>query len=124
MKYRHYAPASPVKIVYGGHQEFLKEISAAFVNGVSQAAVGVFAWSETCARVQSSEYGSRVTTTSAGEYGQVDVLAQRLYSALRWLDEVKKVRLILAQGVKDEDGAGLGLAVMNRLRKAALDNDR
>jgi len=36
MKYRHYAPASPVKIVYGGHQEFLKEISAAFVNGVSQ----------------------------------------------------------------------------------------
>uniref|UniRef100_A0A7S0G1B8 Threonylcarbamoyl-AMP synthase n=1 Tax=Rhodosorus marinus TaxID=101924 RepID=A0A7S0G1B8_9RHOD len=124
MKYRHYAPASPVKIVYGGHLAFLKEVSTASVNGVSQAVVGIFAWSDTCARLESSEYGPRVTTTSAGEYGQVDVLAQRLYGALRWLDEVKKVSLILAQGVADEDGAGLGFAVMNRLRKAALDHDR
>ena len=45
----------------------------------------------------------------------VAALAERLYALLRAFDK-QQVDVILAEGV---DEAGLGLAVMNRLRKAA-----
>jgi L-threonylcarbamoyladenylate synthase len=50
-----------------------------------------------------------------GARGDLDAAAAGLYSALRHFD-VAPVDIILAEGVEE---TGLGLAVMNRMRKAA-----
>lgn len=49
-------------------------------------------------------------------WGQdIESLAEKLYSLLRGFDK-QNVQMIFAEGVSED---GLGLAVMNRLRKAA-----
>jgi L-threonylcarbamoyladenylate synthase len=71
--------------------------------------VGVLATAETA-----GEYnGSRVVV--AGPRQDPAAIASRLFAALRQLDELG-VDVILAEGIEPR---GLGLAVMNRLRRAA-----
>ena len=50
-----------------------------------------------------------------GQRGAFDEIATNLYSALRSFDQAP-VDIIYAEGLGEE---GLGLAIMNRLRKAA-----
>jgi len=71
--------------------------------------VGVMATDET---VKNYEMG---IVKSVGSRSDLSTIARNLFRTLREFDD-EGVELILAEGVPEE---GLGLAIMNRLRKAS-----
>lgn len=111
MKYTHYAPMAPMTLIEAGGAQpaalVIREIRAAQAAGKTVGAVvsAELAPSLPPATI-TAVYGSR---TDAG------TVAAGLYTALRSFDD-KPVDVIYAEGIAEQ---GLGLAVMNRLRKAA-----
>ncbi|MCE5286533.1 MAG: threonylcarbamoyl-AMP synthase [Pelosinus sp.] len=111
MKYRHYAPIAPMTLVESPYPEnqsiLLREILQALGD---RKKVGAAVSRETAALlpadVQIAVLGSRL---NPAEY------AGNLYTMLRAFDDTD-VETIFAEGISEE---GLGLAVMNRLRKAS-----
>jgi len=111
MKYTHYAPVVPMTLFEGTYPHIgdliLREIRVALAAGRK---VGVIVSNETAQRlpttVLAAVYGSRQHTTE---------IAANLYTAIRSFDD-SSVDIIYAEGIPEE---GLGLAVMNRLRKAS-----
>ena len=106
MKYRHYAPGGRLTIVRGGRDEVARTIAALYDEAESRG--------EKCAILASSaeRYGAR----RARALGETPVeAAAALFQALREMDELGAQR-IFAEAV---DTAGVGLAVMNRLGRAA-----
>ena len=110
MKHKHYAPNAQVVVVEGAIPAIIvkvKELTDSFrLKGVK---VGVLATDETFAA-----YGADVVK-SVGSRFDLAVVAQNLFGLLREFD-AEGVDVIVAEGVPTE---GLGLAVMNRLRKAS-----
>ena len=104
MKYRHYAPKAPVTVVCGD-----PERTAAYITRHAGMDAGVICFSE-CA-FQFAMHERRVI----GAAGDVQTQARRIFDALRSFDGTS-VREIWAQCPNDR---GLGLAVANRLKKAA-----
>lgn len=111
MKYRHYAPSAPMILLEGEEVN----VAAALIEKVRQAVlegkrVGAVVSAETAAllpaEIQFAVYGHR---RNAGE------IANHLYNVLLSFDH-NPVDIIYAEGISE---SGLGLAVMNRLRKAA-----
>lgn len=103
MKYRHYAPRKPVILV-------LQPTAAAMQRTVRAE----------------QQRGRRVGVLCSGTYhvaadkavlvGKTPLsAAKKLFGALRWLD-TQRIDVIVAEGFPEK---GLGLAVMNRLRRAA-----
>lgn len=104
MKYRHYAPKAPVTVICGG-----AAASAAYIRAHAQAGDGVICF---------SEFAAGFPDQCVHDLGSVDnklAQAQRVFDALRTFDATN-VTHIFAQC---PDEAGLGLAVANRLKKAA-----
>ena len=104
MKYRHYAPKAPVTVVRGDPQKAADYI-AEHINGPT----GVLCF---------DEYQDRFPTCAVECFGsQSDLAAQarEVFDRLRAFDETD-VQQIWAQCPSDE---GLGLAVANRIKKAA-----
>ena len=104
MKYKHYAPEAPVTVVCGD-----PERTAAYITRHAALEDGVICFSE-CA-FQFELHERRVI----GAADDVQTQARLLFDALRAFD-CTAVPLIWAQC---PDEAGLGLAVANRLKKAA-----
>lgn len=113
LKYTHYAPKAPV-VVYEGTprsiQEAIRQTAAA--ETAQGKKVGILATAENAPAYTAGE------VLVAGSRCDLTTVAAALYDALRRFDELQ-VDLILAEGVPEE---GIGLAVMNRLRKAAGGN--
>lgn len=111
MKYTHYAPASPMILFEGTYPRvadlMLQEITTALRAGRT---VGAIVSAETAERLPAA-----VVTTVYGLRQHTADIAANLYTALRSFDE-HPVEIIYAEGISE---AGLGLAVMNRLRKAS-----
>ncbi|CUH95478.1 putative tRNA threonylcarbamoyladenosine biosynthesis protein YwlC [Propionispora sp. 2/2-37] len=110
MKYTHYAPLAPMTLVEGATQTpqiLLREINRALT---CNKRVGAVVSEETAAilpdNVILAVWGKREDTAAA---------AAALYTVLRYFDD-KPVDMIYAEGITEK---GLGLAVMNRLRKAS-----
>ena len=103
MKYIHYAPNARVILVYGDRYKTLVKIKGIIRD---------------CKRT-----GKKTGTIGFRDYGSetkfvcktVGGMAKNLFRKFREFDG-KKVDVILVEGVKDE---GMGLALMNRLKKAA-----
>ncbi|MCD6558308.1 MAG: threonylcarbamoyl-AMP synthase [Palaeococcus sp.] len=105
MKYKHYSPNAEV-IIVEGKKERVKERMKELVN-------------------EFKERGIKVGVMATGEFYEADEcfnlgeseeeIAKNMFRALRELDK-RGVDVILAEGVEEK---GLGLAIMNRLRKAA-----
>ncbi|MFA4669794.1 L-threonylcarbamoyladenylate synthase [Pyrococcus kukulkanii] len=104
MKYRHYAPNAEVIVVEGSREKVEEKI---------RELIGEF-----------KRKGRRVGVIGSGRYNAdeffflgntVEDVARNLFKALRHMDRAG-VDVVLAEGVEEK---GLGLAVMNRLRKAA-----
>ncbi|RLF76879.1 L-threonylcarbamoyladenylate synthase [Palaeococcus sp. (in: euryarchaeotes)] len=105
MKYKHYSPNAEV-IIVEGKKERVKERMKELVN-------------------EFKERGIKVGVMATGEFYEADEcfnlgeseeeIAKNMFRALRELDK-RGVDVILAEGVEER---GLGLAIMNRLRKAA-----
>jgi L-threonylcarbamoyladenylate synthase len=110
MKHKHYAPKAEVILVEGKVSAVttkIKELTESFSSEGKK--VGVLATDETqCA------YKADVVK-SLGSRSNLATVAQSLFRLLREVD-AEGVDIILAEGVSSE---GLGLAVMNRLRKAS-----
>ena len=104
MKYRHYAPKAPVTVVTGD-----PAASAAFIRAHLPAGAGVICF---------TEYKDLFPGRSIHDLGSAHDKAEqarRVFDALREFDH-ETVTEIYAQC---PDTAGLGLAVSNRLKKAA-----
>lgn len=111
MKYRHYAPAAPLHLFLGQPLRAV-EVMAAQAQSLLSAGqlVGVLTYDEY------ADHFDRATVLSLGSYQRPEEAAQRLYGQLRAADELG-LQVILAQG--PDSTAGLGLALQNRLGKAA-----
>lgn len=104
MKYRHYAPKAPVTVVTGAPEK-----SAAYIAAHAPMGAGVICFHEYCA-----QFPGRAVH-DLGPQGDKAEQARRVFDALREFDH-EAVAEIFAQC---PDPAGLGLAVGNRLQKAA-----
>jgi L-threonylcarbamoyladenylate synthase len=110
MKYRHYAPEAPVILVEGAEEKVTAEIKRLLEQyGKEGKIVGVL-----CREGNQDCYPGSVSIP-AGSYRDFPSVAATLYNALRQFDQTQ-VEIILAEGVEP---SGLGLAVANRLRRAA-----
>ena len=105
MKYRHYAPKAPVTVVSGSPERSAHEISRRL-----RPTSGVICFDEYAHLFA----GHAVCTI--GPSGDKATQAQRLFDALRTFDSRTSVTEIFAQC---PDNRGLGLAINNRLKKAA-----
>jgi L-threonylcarbamoyladenylate synthase len=110
MKHKHYAPKAEVILVEGKIPAVTLKIKAlAESYKLESKKVGILATDET-----QSAYTADVVK-SLGSRSNLATVAQNLFRLLREVD-AENVDVILAEGVSSE---GLGLAVMNRLRKAS-----
>jgi len=107
MKHRHYAPRARVFVAFGNPEEQARRISAAYDRQVG--ACGILATRENLPR-----YGGR-RCLLWGSRGEPGSLAENLFTRLREADALG-IGTIYAEAVEP---AGLGLAVMNRLLRAA-----
>lgn len=108
MKYRHYAPQAAMYLFEGDAGIRLPQVVKNAVEG--QAKVGVL-----CSSHLATQLTPSVNLAISSWGTDVSELAKKLYTLLRDFDK-QQVDVILAEGVSE---VGLGLAVMNRLRKAA-----
>ncbi|MEM1515347.1 MAG: L-threonylcarbamoyladenylate synthase [Thermoproteota archaeon] len=110
MKYRHYAPKAEILIVEGEASSIVKkirELSEHYVKAGKK--VGILTTDENL-----GEYNLGIVK-SMGSRKNLALIARNLFRILREFDE-DGVNLIIAEGLPEEN---LGLAIMNRLRKAA-----
>ena len=111
MKYKHYAPKAPVLLfegVTGKRLTAMQEKLALFK--AEGKKTGCLIAKETADILKTADF-----TVVYGSRNSLDAVAANLFSALRSFDSIS-VDIILVEGVAEQ---GLGLAVMNRLRKAA-----
>lgn len=103
MKYKHYAPQAEITIIKGSPSAFVE-----YVNARKSEGVGALCFDEDLPhlRVPAVTYGSRTDALTQ---------AQQLFDALRQLDEMG-IRTVYAAC---PDASGVGLAVYNRLLRAA-----
>jgi L-threonylcarbamoyladenylate synthase len=110
MKHKHYAPKAEVILVEGKMPAISAKIAALSKSYKAEGKkVGVLATDET-----QTNYRADVVK-SLGSRSNLATIAQNLFRLLREVD-AENVDVIIAEGVSSE---GLGLAVMNRLRKAS-----
>jgi len=110
MKHKHYAPNAKVILVEGSVQAVVREVKKLTDSyRLEGAKVGVLATDETMKAYKAD------VVKSVGSRFNLAVVAQNLFRLLREFDN-EGVDVIMAEGVSVD---GLGLAVMNRLRKAS-----
>lgn len=111
LKYTHYAPRAPLYL-YLGEPEAVVQAQMNRLIELKQAGqnAGILTYDEFVSQF------SGVNVFSLGQYEQPAEAAQNLYHLLRRFDE-QELDIILAHGYPS--AAGLGLALQNRLIKAA-----
>nr|WP_078556979.1 L-threonylcarbamoyladenylate synthase [Bacillus alkalicellulosilyticus] len=106
MKYTHYAPNAPLQLVEGGTERIQQLIIEKQGEGMR---VGVLATEESQTSYQAD------VVLACGQRAHLQTVAQKLYEVLRVFDE-ENVDVIFSETFPQE---GVGLAIMNRLEKAA-----
>lgn len=110
MKYRHYAPKAPMRVVRGEEEKVINYINEKIdelkKDGLK---VGVMAVDETIEKYR-TEYA-----IALGSKKNPGIIAANLFDCLREFDKID-VDYIYSEGFCED---GLGLAIMNRLKKAA-----
>lgn len=110
MRHKHYAPKAQVILVEGVVPAIMAQVKELIgACWMQDKRVGVLATDETAWAYEAD------VVKSMGSRRNVDSMAANLFRLLREFDE-ENVDVIVAEGVATE---GLGLAVMNRLRKAS-----
>ena len=110
MKYRHYAPKAPVKIVQGDLQKTIAKINEIVQNYMDRdKIVGIMATDET------KEYYPNGVVLSLGSRNNMISVSQGLFETLRSFDD-NNVDIIISESFEEK---GVGVAVMNRLKKSA-----
>lgn len=109
MKYRHYAPKAPVKIICGDLEKTVAKINEIVQNSIGDKKVGIIATEET-----KNKYPQGVVV-SLGSRKQLEEIGRNLFEVLRSFDDIE-VDLILSESFEEK---GVGVAIMNRLKKSA-----
>jgi L-threonylcarbamoyladenylate synthase len=110
MKHKHYAPKADVILVEGNVPAVIAKVrELAESYRLKSAKVGILATDETQVAYKAD------VVKSLGSRFNLAAVARNLFRLLREVD-AENVDVIIAEGVSSE---GLGLAVMNRLRKAS-----
>ncbi len=110
VKHKHYAPNAEVIVVEGVVPAVINKVKELVESYVRKGKkIGVLATDETVAFYKAD------VVKSLGSRSDLAVIAKNLFRLLREFDS-EDVDIILAEGIPIE---GLGLAVMNRLRKAS-----
>jgi len=110
VKHKHYAPNAEVVVVEGGVEAVVGKVKELVsLHRMRGKRVGVLATDETAKRYKAD------VVKSVGSRDDAATVARSLFGLLREFD-AEGVDVIIAEGVPIE---GLGLAVMNRLRKAS-----
>ena len=110
MKYKHYAPSAPMQIIVGEREKVTKKIQQLIDENIKlHKKIGVLATEET------KKHYTKCMVISMGSRENTKEAAANIFKALREFDE-KKVDIIFAEAVDEKD---MGLAVMNRMKKAA-----
>ena len=107
MKYRHYAPKTELVIVKGDASKVAERIKEEIKD--KKAAI------ITVDQHMDLYEGVNAKVVSWGDIERMDEIAHQIFEALRKVDEWG-VDIIYCEGFEEKD---LGLAVMNRLTKAA-----
>ncbi|MGI6150227.1 MAG: threonylcarbamoyl-AMP synthase [Firmicutes bacterium] len=111
MKYRHYSPNAKVVLVLGDRPE--ERILAEGQKHAAQGRrVGVMAPTEHCPRY------SEFATLPMGSVSNLQEISANLYRLLREADALE-LDVLFVESLPE---TGLGMAIMNRLRRAAGDN--
>lgn len=110
MKYRHYAPKAPVKIIKGDLQKTIAKINELVQNYIdNNKTVGIIATEET------KKFYTQGKIISIGSRNNKNEIAHNLFKVLRDFDKLE-VDYIFSESFEEE---GLGIAIMNRLKKSA-----
>ncbi|MBM7622886.1 L-threonylcarbamoyladenylate synthase [Sporohalobacter salinus] len=110
MKYKHYSPEAEVILVEGEAEKIAHKITELTDDYLAQGhKVGIMATEE------NSNFYEEGQIQIMGSRNRLSAISANLFRLLRSFDE-SEVDIILIEGVSDQ---GLGLAIMNRLRKAA-----
>lgn len=110
MKYRHYAPKAHLKIIRGKNEKTIEIIREMLENYIEKNNdVAVLTTDENLNRF---DKGNIISLGSEKDLNQI---AKHLFEALRKCDDLG-VQYILCQGFEEK---GVGVAIMNRLSKAA-----
>ncbi|MBQ9376321.1 MAG: threonylcarbamoyl-AMP synthase [Schwartzia sp.] len=123
MKYTHYAPRAPLTLIAaprekGSPREERRRLVGAFREAVREAAArgtrpGVIVSRETAEALSDLVPPTRVAVY--GRAGDLSAMAAHLYESLRFFDD-KEADVLFAEAAEE---TGLGVAIMNRLKKAA-----
>lgn len=110
MKYRHYAPNAKLKIIKGNRKKTIEKIREMVHNYIKAGMkVGILISEE------NTDMYSEGEKIVLGSYNDLSKVASNLFEALRKCNDLD-VDIILAEAFTEE---GLGIAIMNRLNKAA-----
>lgn len=110
MKYTHYSPKAEVVIIEGELTKVVSKINEMAGEYKSKGVnVGVLATEQTKGLYTQTEI------ISAGDRNYPETIAARLFSAFRDFDE-RNIQVIIAEAI---DNTGIGVAIMNRMKKAA-----
>ncbi|MEQ8196422.1 MAG: L-threonylcarbamoyladenylate synthase [Clostridiaceae bacterium] len=111
MKYRHYSPNAKVKIIKGNPEKTIEKINDLVQNYIDNGfKVGVMTCDE-----RAGLYSKKAEVISLGSEHNVQEVARNLFEVLRSFDD-KKIDIILSESFQEK---GVGIAIMNRLKKAA-----
>ena len=110
MKYRHYAPKAKLQIIKGNKEKTIEKINEIVQNYIdNEKRVAILSTEELSNRFPLGEI------ITLGSEKELSSIARNLFEALRKCDDLE-VDFILCQAFEEE---GVGLAIMNRLNKAA-----
>jgi L-threonylcarbamoyladenylate synthase len=113
MKYKHYAPRALLVLVEGSDLTRLRSRVQETADDLKQRG------KRRVAIIAPSAHGYKADVVkSLGDRGNLEEIAKKLFPTLRKMDE-EKVDAIVVEGVETR---GLGLAIMNRLRRASGGN--
>ena len=108
MKYKHYSPRADVILVVGNRvPEKINQLASQ--PQYADLNIGVLAPSE------HADLYPNLTVLDLGPRSQPKIAASRLYHLLRTADQIR-LDAVFVEGFAEED---VGLAIMNRLRRAA-----
>lgn len=110
MKYKHYAPNAHLKIIKGKNEKTIEIINEIVENYIEKGNdVAILTTNENLNKFNNGK------VISLGSENDLKEIAKNLFEALRKCDDLG-VQYILCQGFEEN---GVGLAIMNRLNKAA-----
>lgn len=110
MKYKHYAPNAHLKIIKGKNEKTIEIINEIVDNYIEKGNdVAILTTNENLNKFNNGK------VISLGSENDLKEIAKNLFEALRKCDDLG-VQYILCQGFEEN---GVGLAIMNRLNKAA-----